>query len=75
MGRLLKKAREEGIVEITVHTHPALSMQLEGELMRRFGLRQALLVSDQRDAETQRAQFGRGWWPASSRATCKTARL
>jgi DNA-binding transcriptional regulator LsrR (DeoR family) len=59
VGRLLKKAREEGIVEITVHTHPALSMQLEGELMRRFGLRQALLVSDQRDTETQRAQLAR----------------
>jgi DNA-binding transcriptional regulator LsrR (DeoR family) len=59
VGRLLKKAREEGIVEITVHTHPALSMQLEGELTRRFGLRQALLVSDQRDPETQRAQLAR----------------
>ncbi|HEV8193550.1 MAG TPA: sugar-binding domain-containing protein, partial [Ktedonobacterales bacterium] len=59
VGRLLKKAREEGIVEISVHTHPALSMQLEGELMRRCGLRQALLVSDQREPETQRTQLAR----------------
>src|SRR5215467_2182208 len=59
VGRLLKKAREEGIVEITMHTHPALSMQLEGELMRRFGLRQALLLSDQREPEKARAQLAR----------------
>ena len=59
VGRLLKRAREEGIVEITVHTHPSLSMRLEAELTRRFGLRQALLVSDQRDEETQRAQLAR----------------
>jgi DNA-binding transcriptional regulator LsrR (DeoR family) len=59
VGRLLKRAREEGIVEIAVHTHPALSMRLEAELTRRFGLRQALLVSDQRDPETQRAQLAR----------------
>ena len=46
VGRLLKKARAERIVEITVHTHPALSLQLETELRERFGLRQALLVGD-----------------------------
>src|SRR5664279_1400130 len=44
VGRLLKRAKQEGIVEITVHTHPALSMRLENALQARFGLRQALLV-------------------------------
>lgn len=59
VGRLLKRAKEQGIVEITVHTHPALSMRLENELKTRFGLRQALLASDQRDEHTQRAQIAR----------------
>ncbi len=59
VGRLLKRAREEGIVEITVHTHPALSMQLENRLKERFDLQSALLVSDQGDEQTQRAQVAR----------------
>jgi DNA-binding transcriptional regulator LsrR (DeoR family) len=59
VGRLLKRAREEGIVEITVHTHPALSMQLENRLKERFNLQSALLVSDQGDEQTQRAQVAR----------------
>lgn len=59
VGRLLKRAREEGIVEITVHTHPALSMQLENRLKERFHLQGALLVSDQGDEQTQRAQVAR----------------
>jgi DNA-binding transcriptional regulator LsrR (DeoR family) len=59
VGRLLRKARAEGIVEITVHTHPALSMQLESELKERFGLRQVLLVGDQTDPNAQRAQVAR----------------
>lgn len=59
VGRLLKKAREEGIVEITVHTHPGMSMALETELMERFGLRQALLVAEQSNPDAQRAQVAR----------------
>src|SRR5450432_3555131 len=59
VGRLLRRAKQEGIVEITVHTHPALSMRLESDLQTRFGLRQALLVSDQGDENTQRAQVAR----------------
>jgi DNA-binding transcriptional regulator LsrR (DeoR family) len=59
VGRLLKRAKADGIVEITVHTHPALSMRLESELQARFHLRQALLVSNQADEGTQRAQVAR----------------
>lgn len=59
VGRLLKKARAERIVEITVHTHPALSLQLETELRERFGLRQALLVGDHRGEAAQRNAVAR----------------
>ena len=31
VGRLLKKARQEGIVEINVRPHPGLNIQLEAE--------------------------------------------
>jgi DNA-binding transcriptional regulator LsrR (DeoR family) len=55
VGRLLKRARDEGVVEITVHAHPALNMELEATLMARFGLQQVLLAADQRDAARQRA--------------------
>lgn len=59
VGRLLKRAKDAGIVKITVHTHPSLSIQLERELAERFGLQHALLVSDQQDADAQRAQVAR----------------
>lgn len=59
VGRLLKRARADGIVEITVHTHPSLSLGLEQALKQRFGLQTALLVSDQADERTQRAQVAR----------------
>lgn len=55
VGRLLKKAREQGIVTITVHAHRALNIQLEAALRDRFGLQQVLLASEQEDAKTQRA--------------------
>ena len=34
VGRMLRKAREEGIVEITVKFHPVYSAQLEQKLER-----------------------------------------
>jgi DNA-binding transcriptional regulator LsrR (DeoR family) len=54
VARLLQKARAEGIVEITIRTHPALNVQLESEISARFGLSQAILVADQRSEEAQR---------------------
>jgi DNA-binding transcriptional regulator LsrR (DeoR family) len=59
VGRLLKRAREDGIVEIQVHTHPALSVPLENRLRERFHLQQVLLVSDQGNPTTQREQVAR----------------
>ena len=55
VGRLLKRAREVGIVEITLRPHPALNLQLESTLMAHFGLQQVLLAADQRDPQAQRA--------------------
>jgi DNA-binding transcriptional regulator LsrR (DeoR family) len=54
VARLLSKARSEGIVEISIRTHPALNLPLESELAQRFGLTQAILVADQPDEQLQR---------------------
>jgi DNA-binding transcriptional regulator LsrR (DeoR family) len=59
VGRLLKKAREEGVVEISVHPHPDLSIQLEKELVDRFSLRRALIAIDQQDPNLQRTAVAR----------------
>jgi DNA-binding transcriptional regulator LsrR (DeoR family) len=39
VGRLLKQAREAGIVEITAHAPPAITERLESDMRARFGLR------------------------------------
>lgn len=54
VARLLSKARAEGIVEISIRTHPALNLPLESELAERFGLTQAILVADQSNEQLQR---------------------
>jgi DNA-binding transcriptional regulator LsrR (DeoR family) len=54
--RLLKRAQEEGIVEITIHPHPGLNLSLEAEFKERFGLQEVLLASDQHDEVVQRSQ-------------------
>ncbi|QUJ67851.1 sugar-binding transcriptional regulator [Photobacterium sp. GJ3] len=56
VSRLLRKAREEGIVEITVKFHPVHSAQLEQRLMDRFHLKRALIALDQPSALEQRMQ-------------------
>src|ERR1051326_5771656 len=53
--RLLKRAKDEGIVEITIHPHPTLNLSLEAEFKERFGLQEALLASDQQDEAVQRS--------------------
>ena len=54
VGRLLKKAREEGIVEITVKYHPVFSANLEEKLIQRFGIKRALIALDQPHEDEQR---------------------
>ena len=56
VGRLLKKAKEEGIVEINVRYHPVFSTQLEKQLKERFPVTRALIALDHNDEEEQRRQ-------------------
>ncbi|CAH0535102.1 Transcriptional regulator LsrR [Vibrio stylophorae] len=56
VGRLLKQAREQGIVEITVKYHPVFSAKLEQQLIERFKLKRALIALDQKDPQQQREQ-------------------
>ena len=58
IGRLLKQARDEGIVEITVKYHPVYSAKIEQRLIERFGVKRALIALDQSDEEAQRMQVG-----------------
>jgi DNA-binding transcriptional regulator LsrR (DeoR family) len=54
VGRMLKQARDEGIVEITVKYHPVFSAKIEQRLIERFGIKRALVSLDQPDEEAQR---------------------
>ncbi|GAM73282.1 transcriptional regulator [Vibrio ishigakensis] len=55
VGRLLKRARDIGIVEIKVKYHPVFSAKLEEKLKETFGLKRALIALDQADEDEQRA--------------------
>jgi len=59
VGRLLRKAREEGIVEISVRPHPGFNYKLEQQLIQRFSLKQALIAIDHPDPNDQRAAVAR----------------
>ncbi|QHI95205.1 helix-turn-helix domain-containing protein [Aristophania vespae] len=54
ISKLLKRAREEGIVDIRVRARPAAAAELEQEFKRRFGIKRLLTAIDQRDPEAQR---------------------
>ncbi|MGC9401819.1 sugar-binding transcriptional regulator [Vibrio genomosp. F10] len=56
VGRLLKQARDEGIVDITVKYHPVFSAKIEQRLIERFGVSRALIALDQPSEELQREQ-------------------
>lgn len=55
VGRMLRRAQELGIVEIRVQHHPASTLDLEQELIRRFNIKHALLSLDHADSDRQRA--------------------
>jgi DNA-binding transcriptional regulator LsrR (DeoR family) len=55
IGRLLKRAREEGIVEIRVRAHRGVSVEIEQEFIRRFRIDQLIVAPDHRDLDAQRA--------------------
>ncbi len=54
IGRLLKKAREQGIVEIKVRYHPVFGAKLEKRLKEKFGLKRALITVNQPTEAEQR---------------------
>lgn len=56
VGRLLKKARAEGIVEINVKYHPIFSSKIEQQFVKLFGIKRALIAVDHQDEEEQRRQ-------------------
>ncbi|MBG6247092.1 MULTISPECIES: sugar-binding transcriptional regulator [Symbiopectobacterium] len=56
VGRLLKRAKEEGIVEINVRYHPVFSTRLEQQLLELFPIKRALIALDHPDEEEQRRQ-------------------
>ncbi len=56
VGRLLKRGKEEGIVEITVRYHPVFSTRLEQQMLERFPIKRALIALDYQDEEEQRRQ-------------------
>lgn len=56
IGRLLKRAKEEGIVEINVRYHPVFSTQLEKQMKERFSINRALIALDHNDEDEQRRQ-------------------
>lgn len=55
IGRLLKRAREEGIVEIRVRPHRGVAAEIEQEFVRRFGIERLIVAADHRDLTVQRA--------------------
>eukprot|EP01132_Coremiostelium_polycephalum_P015674 gene15674-18908_t len=55
VSRLLKRARDEGIVEVRVLQHPAMNNELEQALVERFQLDRALIAVDHSDPDTQRS--------------------
>lgn len=59
VGRLLKAARDAGIVEISVHIPSQISMPLESELVSRFNLTRAFIVNDHNNEQTTLSVAGR----------------
>lgn len=55
VSRMLRKAQEEGVVEIRVRQHPAYANGLEQELRQRFGIQRAIIAIDHQDGDKQRA--------------------
>lgn len=54
VGRMLKRAQEEGIVEIRVRHHPSDTSQLEQALIARFGIERAIVSINHKDQDKQR---------------------
>lgn len=56
VGRLLRRAKEEGIVEINVRYHPVFSTRLEQQMISRFPISRALIALEHKNEDEQRRQ-------------------
>jgi len=56
ISRLFSRAREEGVIRITVNTPKGTFLDLEKELIARFGLRDAIVVDCQNADDGERIQ-------------------
>ena len=54
IGRLLKRARADGLVEIRVNQPASIGAELEREFIRRFAIDRLLVSIDHRDPDAQR---------------------
>ncbi|MCQ8239362.1 sugar-binding transcriptional regulator [Rhizosaccharibacter radicis] len=59
VSRLLRRAREEGLVEIRVHQPSSVGAELEREFIDRFGISRLLVSVDHRDPDAQRNAVAR----------------
>jgi DNA-binding transcriptional regulator LsrR (DeoR family) len=59
ISRLLRRAREEGLVEIRVHQPSSVGAELEREFIERFGITRLLVSVDHRDPDAQRNAVAR----------------
>jgi DNA-binding transcriptional regulator LsrR (DeoR family) len=57
--RLIRRAREQGIVEIHVHSAPVLHIELENKLWATFGLQDALVATSHPDESVCRSLVAR----------------
>ncbi|QNT79224.1 sugar-binding transcriptional regulator [Entomobacter blattae] len=54
VGRLLKQARQEGIVEISIPNHSILNVELEQKMLELFSIQRVLIAQDHPDEDEQR---------------------
>ncbi|WP_104401464.1 sugar-binding transcriptional regulator [Vibrio penaeicida] len=56
VGRLLKRAHAEGIVDVRVKHHPAQLNDIEQNLIEKFGIKRALIAPDYANPDIQRKE-------------------
>lgn len=56
VSRLLRQAREEGVVDVRIRVHRSVARDVEERLKARFGIKAALIATDRREPDAQRAE-------------------
>lgn len=56
VSRMLRQAREEGVVDVRIRVHRSVAGDVENRLKARFGVKAALIAVDRRDPEAQRGE-------------------